>query len=1012
MSLSRLSNVYVFPDSPEWGEHGYDDDRPEFNGEHDLLFRVLRPGDVVFDVGASKGDWSLQALDFVSSLSLYAFEPNPGAFPLLKERLAGSGAQAFNLAMSRVDEFRAFFYQSNNLKMAEMSSFYRRPEIEEKLGLDTVPISIQVRALDAFCKGQGIERINFLKVDTEGGELDVLTGARGLLERQAIDMIQVEYGGTYRDAGITLQEVHGFLRKYGYHLYRMASEGLIRLDHWHGGLENYRYSNYLAVSDSAVEEVFLQLPQYQFLNAGDLVFDVGAGSGRKTDNFLGSGASVVCVEPQPSSAKHLRSKYRHHAGVRVVELGLSDQGGILSLAISSDSADIATFSEARRAACTSGEQWHGSIPVGVSTLDALLRDHGVPRYCSIDAEGFELMVLRGLSAAIPYVSFGFSSHGLPDTHACISRLQEIGYEEFNLVWEGRDGFAFREWLDAGDLRRYFGAQRLESIRGEVYARRLVERPEVRRTDGAARPALDPSRDTLTQLIELGLWDGKGPLRLHLGCGENHLAGYVNLDHPPGAHTTQTTVAADAFADLRTLSFPPEALDEVRLHHVFEHFDRAVSLALLIRWHEGLKVGGRLHLETPDVMGCAKELLGPSSYQSKQAILRHMFGSHEATWAYHLDGWYPEKFQDVLSKLGFTVECRSWQWSYEPYLANVEAFATKQAHLSRESLLAAADTILEDGMVANVESERLMHAQWRRNLRRELGESEAVPEGEQASHAGTRETVVLVFSKDRAMQLDATLASLSRHCLDLADADCKVLYATSTAEHERQYATLQQTYPAIGFAKETDFYADLLNSLGAYRNVLFMVDDNLFVRDFFLAEAVEFLNSNEDALGFSLRLGKNVRYCYPVSAPQRQPEFQSIQPGVMKFRWLGAEHDFGYPLELSSSLFRVSDVLPILLKTAVRNPNYAEVALNDSKLDFAGRKMNLLCFERSVAFCVPLNMVQQAFTNRAGDKPEYTVDSLSAMFAADQRINIRRFDNFSPDGCHQEVELSFISGADN
>jgi|GEM_PF-354495 len=1008
MSLSRLSNVYVFPDSPEWDEQGYDDDRPELNGEHDLLFRVLRPGDVVFDVGASKGDWSLHVLDLASPLSLYAFEPNPGAFPLLQERLTGRAARVHNLAMSRVDEFRTFYYQSNNVQMAEMSSFYRRPEIEEKLGLETVPISVQVRALDAFCQDQGVARIDFLKVDTEGGELDVLMGARGLLDRQAIGMIQFEYGGTYRDAGISLQDVHAFLRASGYQLYRVASDGLIRLDSWKASLENYRYSNYLAVSSNALEDAVGPLPAYHFLNAGDLVFDVGAGSGRKTDRFLGSGANVLCVEPQPSSAKHLRSKYRHLAGVRVIELGLSDRDGILNLAISMDSADIATFSETRRSKCLSGEQWQVSLPVGVSTLDTLLRDHGVPRYCSIDAEGFELMVLRGLSAVIPYVSFGFSSRELPEALACISRLQEVGYDAFNLALEGRDGFAFREWLDAGDLFRYFGTRRLERVRGEVFARRLEERPEARRADGAARPSLDPGRDTLSQLIELGLWNGKGPLKLHLGCGENHLDGYVNLDHPPDAHTTQATVAADAFADLQTLSFPPEALDEVRLHHVFEHFDRAVSLALLIRWHEGLKVGGRLHLETPDVMGCAKELLGPSSYQSKQAILRHMFGSHEATWAYHLDGWYPEKFQDVLSKLGFSVECRTWQWSHEPYLANVEVFATKQAHLSRESLLAAADMILQDAMVANVESERLMHTQWGWNLRRALGEKETEREESLAPRIGTRETVILVFSKDRAMQLDATLASLTRHCLDLADADCKVLYTTTSADHERQYAGLQHVYPAMVLAKETDFYADLLNSLGAYRNVLFLVDDNLFVRDFFLAEAVEFLNSNEDALGFSLRLGKNIRYCYPVSAPQRQPEFQSVQPGVLKFRWLGAEHDFGYPLELSSSIFRVSDVLPILLKTAVRNPNYAEVALNDSKLEFAGRKMNLLSFERSVAFCVPLNMVQQAFTNRAGDRPEYTVESLSAMFAADQRINVRRFDNFSPDGCHQEVELSFIS----
>lgn len=95
---------------------------------------------------------------------------------------------------------------------------------------------------------------------------------------------------------------------------------------------------------------------------------------------------------------------------------------------------------------------------------------------------------------------------------------------------------------------------------------------------------------LEELRASGLWKEGQPLRLHLGCGEQRLEGYVNIDYPPSEHTVQTKTGADIFADITTLNFPTHSVDEIRLHHVFEHFDRATALALLIKWHSCLKIG--------------------------------------------------------------------------------------------------------------------------------------------------------------------------------------------------------------------------------------------------------------------------------------------------------------------------------------------------------------------------------------------------------------------------------------
>ena len=87
------------------------------------------------------------------------------------------------------------------------------------------------------------------------------------------------------------------------------------------------------------------------------------------------------------------------------------------------------------------------------------------------------------------------------------------------------------------------------------------------------------------------------MKLHLGCGERYLEGYINIDYPPEQHTVQQNTKVDHYADITKLNYPENSIDEVRLHHVFEHFDRATALALLCNWHTWLKPGGKLLIET-------------------------------------------------------------------------------------------------------------------------------------------------------------------------------------------------------------------------------------------------------------------------------------------------------------------------------------------------------------------------------------------------------------------------------
>lgn len=239
--------------------------------------------------------------------------------------------------------------------------------------------------------------------------------------------------------------------------------------------------------------------------------------------------------------------------------------------------------------------------------------------------------------------------------------------------------------------------------------------------GAARPTLpaapDDPAETLAVLRASGHWSDGQPLRLHFGCGERPLEGYLNVDLPPdGASIMETR--ADVFGDLPQVRFPAGSVDEVRLHHVFEHFPRVEALALLVRWHEWLRPGGRVVIETPDLEGSARTIASDAPLSVKMGVARHLAGDQAERWAFHVDHWFPERFRHTLEHLGFgDVAIEQHAWPQPPYLSNVVATGTKRATLDRETLLARADQLLAESLVAASEVPTL--ERWRDQLRARL-----------------------------------------------------------------------------------------------------------------------------------------------------------------------------------------------------------------------------------------------------------------------------------------------------
>lgn len=196
--------------------------------------------------------------------------------------------------------------------------------------------------------------------------------------------------------------------------------------------------------------------------------------------------------------------------------------------------------------------------------------------------------------------------------------------------------------------------------------------------------------------------GTGPLRLHLGCGSAHLDGYVNADFPPSEHNVMD-VKADVFCDVTKIDLPAGEVDEIRLHHVFEHFNRVVALALLIKWHSWLRRGGKLQIETPDFEASAADFLEASDLGRKLRGIRHLEGDQAAGWAYHVGQWFPERFVETFTKLGFSnIEIRQEASGHTPPLFNVQAIGVKERTVPLDAQYQSGCDLLRQFMVAEAE----------------------------------------------------------------------------------------------------------------------------------------------------------------------------------------------------------------------------------------------------------------------------------------------------------------------
>lgn len=196
-----------------------------------------------------------------------------------------------------------------------------------------------------------------------------------------------------------------------------------------------------------------------FIKEGDICFDLGAAYGNRTKHFLKLGASkVVTVEPTTYYQNKLKRIYGKNNRVEIIKSAISDKIGTTEINICS-SPTLSTLSQDEISDIKQNPEmrnleWTGKETINTITIDSLIEKYGKPNFIKIDIEGYEVQAFKGLSHAIPKISFEYHTRFKEKAIECIELLSKLGNYEFN--YSSRESMKF-------NLAKYVNKEKIIEI---------------------------------------------------------------------------------------------------------------------------------------------------------------------------------------------------------------------------------------------------------------------------------------------------------------------------------------------------------------------------------------------------------------------------------------------------------------------------------------------------------------------------------------------------------------------
>ena len=216
------------------------------NGEIRILL-ILKDFQVhcIFDVGANIGEWSLIATDIFPDSYIHSFEIVPATFALLSDNVASKPRiKPNNFGLSKADGFVDVYLPEKDTTSATL---YPVNGAFEQDGWYKSKSTCEVWAASRYLKDNLINSIDFLKIDVEGADLDVLLGFGDDIKK--VRIFQFEYGVFNIASHSLIFDFWHFCKKNGFILGKIYPRRVLFFE-YSFRQEDFAGNNYLAVRES------------------------------------------------------------------------------------------------------------------------------------------------------------------------------------------------------------------------------------------------------------------------------------------------------------------------------------------------------------------------------------------------------------------------------------------------------------------------------------------------------------------------------------------------------------------------------------------------------------------------------------------------------------------------------------------------------------------------------------------------------------------------------------------
>jgi len=218
-------------------------DSPRWNGEYQLIRKLASVVRVAVDGGANRGDWTAQLLSAVPSIqSVLCVEPDEQNCRYLRTRFVDGRVSVLEAALGAVAGSARFVAGAG---VGSGSGFVTSADVPAE--------TVRVVTLDHLAQLAPAGRIDFVKLDIEGEEIEALHGARALFAEKRVGTVQVEYNSPWLRANRRMSDLFQFARQVQYTLVVLTPLGFALAPVYGEGLEDYRMRNLALVRSDHLE---------------------------------------------------------------------------------------------------------------------------------------------------------------------------------------------------------------------------------------------------------------------------------------------------------------------------------------------------------------------------------------------------------------------------------------------------------------------------------------------------------------------------------------------------------------------------------------------------------------------------------------------------------------------------------------------------------------------------------------------------------------------------------------